>query len=106
MICSEPSAARSNAQTLRLATSTYEQGRLHELEGILANRVAGHLAGDRYQRHAVHVRIGDRRHQVGGSRAGGDQADADASSCARVSVRHVSRALLVSHQDMPDSRFG
>lgn len=27
----------SCAQTLRLATSTYEQGRLHELEGILAN---------------------------------------------------------------------
>jgi hypothetical protein len=27
----------SPAQTLRLATSTYEQGRLHELEGILTN---------------------------------------------------------------------
>lgn len=27
----------SPAQTLRLATSTYEQGRLHELEGILGN---------------------------------------------------------------------
>jgi hypothetical protein len=30
----------SCAQTLRLATSTYEQGRLHELEGILANCLA------------------------------------------------------------------
>ena len=27
----------SPAQTLRLATSTYEQGRLHELKGILGN---------------------------------------------------------------------
>jgi hypothetical protein len=31
------SQSTSCAQTLRLATSTYEQGRLHELEGILAN---------------------------------------------------------------------
>jgi hypothetical protein len=35
------SQATSCAQTLRLATSTYEQGRLHELEGILNNCLTG-----------------------------------------------------------------
>lgn len=38
IVVSESWAQQSScAQTLRLATSTYEQGRLHELEGILAN---------------------------------------------------------------------
>jgi hypothetical protein len=38
LVASESWAQQSScAQTLRLATSTYEQGRLHELEGILAN---------------------------------------------------------------------
>ena len=35
------SQSTSCAQTLRLATSTYEQGRLHELEGILSSCLSG-----------------------------------------------------------------
>lgn len=46
IIASESWAQQSScAQTLRLATSTYEQGRLHELEGILANCLQNTVTG-------------------------------------------------------------
>ncbi len=46
------------------------------LEGVGADRRAGHLPGDGHHRDAVHVRVGDRRDQVGGAGPAGRHADA------------------------------
>ena len=65
---------------------------------------AGHLAGDRDHRHRVHVRVGDRRDQVGRARAGGGHADADLAGGLRVAGGGVPGALLVADQDVAHLR--
>ena len=72
------------------------------LEGVGADDGRGHLAGDRDDRHRVHVRVGDRRDQVGRARAGGGHADADLAGGLRVPLGGVAGALLVADQDVPD----
>ena len=64
----------------------------------------GHLAGDRDDRHRVHVGVGDRGDQVGRARAGGGHADADLAGGLRVAGGGVAGALLVADQDVPHLR--
>ena len=63
---------------------------------------ARHLAGDRDDRHRVHVGVGDRGDQVGRARARGRHADADPAGRLRVALGRVAGALLVADQDVPD----
>ncbi len=72
------------------------------LEGVAADGGAGHLAGDRDHRDAVHVGVGDRRDQVSGARARGSHANADPAGGLRISGGSVTGALLVAHQDVAD----
>ncbi len=72
-----------------------DAGDIGLLEGVLAEHQAGHLAGDRQQRRAVHHRVGDRRDQVGGAGAAGADANADLPSRAGVALGGVAGALLV-----------
>ena len=72
------------------------------LEGIRSHRGREHLAGDREQRHRVHVGVGDRGDEVGGTRTGGRDRDADATRGGGVALGGVAGALLVAHQDVPD----
>ena len=72
------------------------------LEGVGPDRGGADLAGDRDHRHRVHVRVGDRRDQVGGARAGGRHADPDPAGRRGVPLGRVAGALLVAHQDVPD----
>ncbi len=71
------------------------------LEGIGADGGRGHLAGDRDERHRVHVGVGDRRHQVGRPRSRGRHADAHPAGRDGVALRGVAGALLVADQDVP-----
>ena len=64
----------------------------------------GHLPGDRDDRHRVHVRVRDRRDQVGRARTGGRHADADPAGGLRVPGGGVAGALLVADQDVPHRR--
>ena len=74
------------------------------LERVAPDHRARHLAGDRHQRRAVHVRGGDAGHQVGGARPRGGDAHAGAAAGACVAVGRVRRGLLVPHQHVPERR--
>ena len=74
------------------------------LEAVGADQRRGHLAGDRDDRHRVHVRVGDRGDQVGGARTGRRHADPDLAGGLRVTGGRVPGALLVADQDVPDLR--
>ena len=77
------------------------------LEGVLADGVAGYLAGDEHGRHGVHLGGGDAGDEVGSAGAGGAEGDADASGGACIAVGGVGGALLVAHEDVPELRvFG
>ncbi len=73
------------------------------LEGVGADRLGGDLAGDRDERHGVHVRVRDRGDQVGGAGARGGHADADLAGGLRVPGGGVAGPLLVTDQDVPDA---
>ncbi len=70
------------------------------LEGVGADRLGGDLAGDRDDRHGVHVGVGDRGDQVGRARAGGGHADPDPAGGLGVAGGGVAGALLVPDQDV------
>ena len=72
------------------------------LEGVGADQVGRHLAGDAHDRRRVEVGVGDRRDQVGRAGAGGGDGDAHLAGGARVALRHVAGALLVAHQVVAD----
>ncbi len=72
------------------------------LEGHLADELRHHLPGDRHERDRVHVGVGDRRHQVGGSRPAGGHAHADLAGDPRITLGRERAALLVPGQDDPN----
>ena len=74
------------------------------LEGVGAHARGADLAGDRDQRHRVHVGVGDRGHEVGRARPRGGRADAGPSGDLRVPFGHVAGTLLVAHQEGSDVR--
>ena len=71
------------------------------LEGVGADRLARHLAGDRDDGHRVHVGVGQRRDEVGRPRSRRRHADADATGRRRIPLGGVPGALLVAHEDVP-----
>jgi hypothetical protein len=70
------------------------------LEGVLTDRMRGHLAAQDDHRHRVHVGRGDAGHGVGDPRAGGDQAHADPFGGARVGIGRVDRGLFMANEDV------
>ena len=72
------------------------------LEGVVADEMGRHLPGEADDRDRVHQRVGQRRHHVGGARAGGDQRDADAAGRAGIAFGRMAGALLVTDEDMLD----
>ena len=71
------------------------------LEGVGPDQGAPDLAGDRDDRNGVHLRVGQRGHQVGGARTRGGHHHADLAGGVRVTAGRVAGALLVADQDMP-----
>ena len=59
---------------------------------------AAHLSGDRHHRDRVHLRVGQRRHQVGGTGTRRRHAHADPAGGVRVAAGGVPGALLVADQ--------
>ena len=72
------------------------------LERIHPDGVGGYLSGYHHEGNGVHVGGGDSGNRVGGARPGSHQHDSGFARRACVAVRHVSRALLVAHQDVLD----
>ncbi len=72
------------------------------LEGIVADQVGRHLAGDDHHRDRVHISGGDAGDGIGRARAGGDQHHARLAGCAGIAVGGMGGCLLVPHQDVLD----
>ena len=89
-------------QIIMLGYGQSDAGYVCFLEGILSYEPGVHLPGDGHHGNRVHVGIGYSRYQVGCPRSGGGDAYADLARGPGVSVRHMSRALLMAHQDMSD----
>ena len=68
------------------------------LEGVGADQRAPDLPGDRDDRDRVHLRVGQRRHQVGGAGPGGGHANPDLAGGVRVAAGGVTGTLLVADE--------
>ena len=89
-------------QVVVLGARPGDAGRVALLEGVVADQVCRHLAAEDHQRHAVHQRIGDAGHGVGGAGPGGDDDHADLAGRARVALGCVHRAALLTDQNVAD----
>ena len=89
-------------QVVVLGGGHRDPGRVGLLEGVVADRRRGDLAGDRHHRHRVHERIGEGRDEV--RRAGARRRDHDADPTRRpgVPARHVPCTLFVAGEDVAD----
>ena len=74
------------------------------LERIRADQAATHLTCDGDDRDGVHLCVGQRSDEVGGTRTGGGHHDADPAGGVGVSAGGVARPLLVTNQDVADLR--
>jgi hypothetical protein len=72
------------------------------LEGIQADGMRRHLAGDDHHGDAVHVGRGNAGDGIGHARAGGDQRHADVTRGAGVTIGRMHRRLLMAHQHVLD----
>ena len=71
------------------------------LEGVRPDQRAPDLPGNGNHRNGVHLRVGQRRHQVGGTGTRGGHADADFPGGVRVTAGRVAGALLMANQYVP-----
>ena len=87
-------------KVIMLGAAAGDAGRVAFLEGVGADQVGRHLAGDADQWNGVHERIRQRCDGVGRARAGGDEQNPDLAGRARVTFRRMARALLVAHENV------
>ena len=64
----------------------------------------GTWPGDHDERDGVHVRVAERRDDVGGGRAARHHGHARTAGGVGVALGHVAGALLVAHEDVADRR--
>ena len=87
-------------QIIVLGAGPRDADRVAFLEGVVADEMGRHLAGDADERDRIHQRIGEAGHRIGGARARGDEHDAGLAGRARIAFGRMGGALLVAHQDV------
>ena len=89
-------------QIVVLGARAGDAGGVALLEGVVADQVRRHLAGDADQRNAVHQRVGEPGDGVGHAGARGHQHDADLAGRAGVAFGRVHRAAFLADEDVED----
>ena len=89
-------------QPVVLGAGPGDADRVALLEGVVADQVRRHLAGDAHDGNGIHQRIGEAGDGVGGAGAGGDQHDADLAGRARIAFGGMHRAAFLAHQHVLD----
>jgi hypothetical protein len=89
-------------QVIVLGGRTRDPGGVGFLERVVADQMGRHLAGQADDRNAVHQRVHQPGHRIGGTGAGGNQYDADAAGAARIALGGMHGGLLVADQHMAD----
>ena len=74
--------------------------RVRLLEGVIADQMGRHLAGQADHGDGIHQRVGEPGHGVGGARTGRHKHHAHLAGRARIAFRGMDGRLLVAHQDM------
>ena len=87
-------------EVIVLGAGPRDADRVAFLEGVVADEMGRHLAGDADQRNRVHQRIGEAGHRIGGAGTRGDEHDARLAGRAGIAFRRMGRPLLVAHQDV------
>ena len=89
-------------EIIMLGAMAGDADRVRLLEGVRADQMRRHLAGDAHQRDRIHQGVGEAGDGVGRAGAGRHQQAADLAGRARIAFRRMGRALLVAHQDVLD----
>jgi len=72
------------------------------LEGIIADLVLGHLAGNHHQRNRIHISGGNAGNGIGSAGTGRHQHRTDFTGDAGIGIRSMDCRLLMAHQNMID----
>ena len=72
------------------------------LEGIRADEMRRHLAGDADDGDRIHQRVGEAGDRIGGAGAGSDEHDARPAARAGIALGRMRRALLMTDEDVAD----
>ena len=87
-------------QVIVLGAGPRDADRVAFLEGVVADEMGRHLAGDADDGDRIHQRVGQPGDGIGGAGAGGDEHAADLAGRARIAFGRVHRALLVAHENV------
>ena len=90
-------------QPIVLGAGPGDADRVAFLEGVGADQMGGHLAGEHDQRNGIHQRVGEAGDRIGGAGARGHQHHARLAGGAGIAFGGMSGALLVAHQHMGDA---
>jgi len=77
-----------------------DAGRVRFLEGVIADEVRRHLAGQADDGNAVHERVGEAGHRIGRAGPGGHEHDADLAGRAGIAFRGMDRAAFLADEVM------
>ena len=92
-------------EVIMLRAMPGDADRVAFLEGVRADQMRRHLAGDADHRDRIHQGIGQRGDRIGRAGAGGDEHDARPSRRAGIAFGRVAGALLMADENVAQLRL-
>ena len=87
-------------QVVVLGAGPRDAGRVGFLEGVVADQVRRHLAGEADDWNGIHQGVGETGHRIGGAGTGSHQHDTNPAGRARIAFGGMHRGLLMAYQDV------